>query len=147
MIFSRAVPVGEVKFPEFTGVQVHMRQMTLVRYRDNDNTYFEGVPDQYQDLVFAMLHASHEDYVRINGDKPWGELYITIDERDIPAGESHRRGGVHYDGVYFIVQNKDPRWNTINSSAIMSGAGMITAASHGQSRLAWNSVGCCGSWW
>ncbi|MNF29854.1 hypothetical protein D3C84_105710 [compost metagenome] len=37
---------------------------------------------------------------------------------------------MHYDGAYFVVQDKDPRWNTINRSEVMQGAGMIMAASH-----------------
>jgi hypothetical protein len=129
MIFSRAVPVGRVEFPEFTGMQLHMRSINTSWSRDRGH-YVEGVPEQYHDMVALMLTQATADYRLTNNKVPYGELYLTIDERDIPAGETHRRGGVHYDGAYFVIQHKDSRWNTINRSEVTQGAGMIIAASH-----------------
>lgn len=133
MIFSRAVPVGLVQFPEFTGLQLHMRHISLVHKKAEDGGYIpavEGVPEAYADLVLQMLLLAREDYLRINHTTAYSHLYLTIDERDIPVGESHRRGGVHYDGAYFVTLEKDSRWNTTNHSGVTTGAGMIMAASH-----------------
>jgi len=137
MIFSRAVKVGEnADFPEFTGIQVHMQALTIsyVRGVGTWHRCIEGVPSGYIPLVEQMLTVAAEDYERVNRSKEYGTLYVTIDEREIPAGQTHRRGGAHYDGVYYMIRDKDPRWNTVQHGGVLQGGGMIIAASHVGSR-------------
>ena len=73
--------VGPVPFPEFTGERVYMVPFRMA----------EGLPAalaRWQPTVNAMMHRSWSD----------GHIYIMIDQRTVPAGETHRRPGAHIDG-------------------------------------------------
>lgn len=84
MYNSECVALNNVKFPEFHGERHYMVKF----FKD------QGLPSQltrYQDSVDAML---------LNIDVQDNPIFITIDEKLISKGDSHRRGGIHIDGYW-----------------------------------------------
>lgn len=74
-----------IVFPEFSETRI---MMMPVRLGD-----LAGVPENYHS-VLKQLYAVMESRFA-------GQIgYLTIDEREIPAGETLRRSGLHVDGYY-----------------------------------------------
>jgi hypothetical protein len=73
--------LGSVKFPVFSNLRIMMMPFLL----ENIST----VIDPYKSIVKSIIDRSSCKN---------GIGYLTIDECDIPAGESHRRPGKHVDG-------------------------------------------------
>lgn len=72
-------------FPEFTGERIMMMPVILGK--------LDGIPEQYKTLIKSL-------YWRIER-RFYGEIgYLTIDEKELKAGETLRRGGLHVDGYY-----------------------------------------------
>lgn len=72
-----------VKFPQFLGERVYMREFTKQG----------GLPkdlDRWQGAIDSMLDGI---------DAP-GSIFLMIDQAEVKAGASHRRGGVHVDGYW-----------------------------------------------
>ena len=73
---------SEVKFPEFLGERVYMRE------------FYKGkLPEalkRWTPTVDAMLDGVDTD----------GPIYIMIDEKHVKAGEAQRRRGIHIDGYW-----------------------------------------------
>lgn len=80
---SKVTELGPVKFPEFLGERVYMKEF-LQR---------EGLPEElkrWQSTVDQMLDG-------IESDNP---IYIMIDQSFVKKGTPHRRPGVHIDGYW-----------------------------------------------
>jgi len=74
---------GAVKFPQFLGERVYMREFTKSGGLPNDLERWQGTIDQMLDGI----------------DAP-GSIFLMIDQAEVKAGASHRRGGVHVDGYW-----------------------------------------------
>lgn len=129
MIHSYGKPVGPTEFPEYKGLQIHMRP--IVEEHDVPKDY-KVMVDEMKRVAMPLLHRLH------NGRTP-ENWFLTIDEREIPAGQTHRRGGLHYDGVYLFIKDKDPRWNTCSDMEVLKNGGIILAASAPGGRC-WNGT-------
>jgi len=84
MLLSQCEQLNAVAFPEFQGERHYM-----VKFFEKD-----GLPEflsRFQPTVNQMLE---------NIDTRDNPIFITIDEKEIKAGKSHRRGGVHIDGYW-----------------------------------------------
>lgn len=78
-------PIGPVTFPEHTGERVYMLPFTK---RD-------GLPLEllhWQLTIDAMLQGVDTD----------GVIYLMIDQGEVKAGNTHRRGGPHIDGNWIV---------------------------------------------
>ena len=75
--------VSHVDFPKFKNRQLYMAGMSLKSLAK------QGL-GEYESVVRAMM-----DCVDIRGSD---RFFVTIDEKLIGAGETHRRGGAHIDG-------------------------------------------------
>lgn len=74
---------GTVSFPAYTGERVYMREFTRER----------GLPPdlaRWQSTVDAMLEGV---------DAP-GPIFLMVDQAEVQASHTHRRGGVHIDGEW-----------------------------------------------
>lgn len=83
--FHRA---GEVPLPAFSGTRVMMMPIIL-----GDG---ESVPPElqhYAETLAALFEKMLADHAGKVG-------YLTIDEKRVAAGETHRRAGKHVDGVF-----------------------------------------------
>lgn len=109
-----------VTFPEFKGTQLYMQRLdgTLrlpAAYRD------------YQPTVDQMLR--HVDTTGV-------PVFVTIDERELAAGETHRRPGAHIDGVW----NEEMQTHGRQGGHIME----FPDARAGTVLLAASDLGCVG---
>ena len=88
LLESKCEVLNSVNFPVFMGERHHMIKF----FKD------QGLPDfisRFQDTVDGMLLNID---TKIDGvDQP---IFITIDEKLIKKGSTHRRGGVHIDGYW-----------------------------------------------
>jgi hypothetical protein len=86
MFKSTVTLLSPVVFPEFSGIRVMMMPFLLSDVKGSLPDTLAG----YLPLLTAFEHRSYEiDPV----------AYLTIDEALVPAGETHRRPGLHVDGV------------------------------------------------
>lgn len=86
MFESRLKEVGKVNFPDYTGIRI--LQMPIIMgdldsIPDNMSHWKEAI-----DQLFKIAHIKN------------GIGYITIDEKIVKKGKSHRRAGLHVDGVF-----------------------------------------------
>ncbi|HET9893197.1 MAG TPA: hypothetical protein VFQ42_22155 [Mycobacterium sp.] len=82
---SRLVRHGDFPFPEFTGLRVMMMPVIIGRP--------DSLPDHSEAwrAAFGVISVlAHEHYGSVG--------YLTVDEAEVPAGETHRRPGMHVDG-------------------------------------------------
>ena len=84
--FSHIRQLGLIAFPAFAGVRVMM-----MPFKFRDRASLPASLGGWVDVVMGLcsLVRSHEE----------GVAYITIDEAVVQAGETHRRPGLHVDGV------------------------------------------------
>ena len=80
---SRAVETGAVTFPEFTGERRYMVPFFK-------NTGLPSHLTRWQNTVDAMLDGVDSD----------GPIFMTLDQKIIAGGRSHRTGGIHIDGYW-----------------------------------------------
>jgi hypothetical protein len=91
IIRSRAKPVGIIPlWPEFTGIQVQMMEFSPRRQQLGKDLL------PYKDIIAGLCKY----FVSLDQ-----KLFLTIDERELVPGETHRRAGAHIDGWYL----KDPK--------------------------------------
>lgn len=74
-----------IEFPDFSGTRIMMMPVKL--------GLVAGVPLNYRRLVRKLYGVMESRFIGSIG-------YLTIDEREILAGETLRRGGLHVDGYY-----------------------------------------------
>ncbi|AFQ96579.1 hypothetical protein STRATTON_129 [Erwinia phage vB_EamM_Stratton] len=82
---SIAIPMGTVQFPEFSGIRIYLAEALA-------GVAHKLVEGPYSAIVRKML-----DDAQIPADQ---KVFLTIDEKELAAGQPHRRGGAHIDGVY-----------------------------------------------
>jgi hypothetical protein len=81
--------VGEVQLPEFSGVRVMMLPV-IVGDVESLPAFVENYKTLFRSLCEAQQALAHH-----------GEVgYLTIDEKIVEPSSTHRRGGLHVDGVY-----------------------------------------------
>ena len=85
MLHSLSAPVGEIKLPVFMGDRLYMHPV------DISNPLLPAGYERWDSIIKEIIaHAPKQS----------GTAYITIDEKEVIAGETHRRGGKHIDGNY-----------------------------------------------
>ena len=99
-IYSKARQLAELSLPEFKGDQVQMIPFQI------DNPKLPENLKRWEPLVKECLKFSTVQS---------GTAFLTIDEKVLEPGQSHRRGGAHIDGNYYITEEWDtgpsPSWN------------------------------------
>lgn len=83
---SQIIRVGSIMFPQFAGVRIMMMPFRL-----------ESPADSIPDSLAAWREALGQ-LCRMGPAKK-GVAYLTIDEALVRAGETHRRPGLHVDGI------------------------------------------------
>lgn len=86
-------------WPEFTGLKINM-----MPFRWNDESSFPDFAKRYVPMIFKYFCGfGRHNY--FGHDMKDGDIcYLTIDESDLKAGETHRRGGLHTDAGPYQVQ-------------------------------------------
>ena len=90
--------LGDIQFPEFRGDRLYMHQINLEA-----------------DLVLPMIFNRFSNSVKnILSYLPnlKGLAYLTIDEKFVKKGTTHRRGGAHIDGNYIFGWGNGGGWLT-----------------------------------
>ena len=82
---SRYERLAPIQFPHWTGVRIMMLPFLLED--------IESLPDSLRHWAGATKQLCNLSHIKA------GVAYLTIDERIVAAGDSHRRGGLHVDGV------------------------------------------------
>lgn len=113
MILSIVEDMGPIQLPEFSGIRWMMMPFRL---EDVQGT----VPDpKWHDTIARLIQF---------GGCETGVAYLTIDEAEVLPGETHRRPGLHVDGV-----GPDGRlggWGGGGGGGGWGTGGMVVAASH-----------------
>ena len=108
---SRVAALGPVEFPTFGSTRIMMMPVIL-----GD---LGSLPD---DLArWRPLFGRLCDLAPFNQ----GTAYLTIDERVVPAGATHRRPGIHVDGI-----GEDGSAGAYGGGGGYGKSGMLLAASH-----------------
>jgi hypothetical protein len=118
MMLSEIRRVGALRFPVFSGIRIMMMPF---RIEDPIGT----VPD-----ALEMWRPAVYELCRMSPAKR-GVGYLTIDEAFVPTGRTHRRPGLHVDGIG--PDGKCGGWG--GGGGGWGARGMLVAASH---------VGCRG---
>lgn len=128
-IHSVVKNVGRIELPTFGADQLYMAPIDVSK-RELPAGY-----GRWQETVSAML-----DQVPMNE----GIVYLTIDEKELTPGNSHRRGGAHIDGVWIpsISAHSDPGRHVIRAGRWDTGPGWIRASNGGGLVLLSNAEGC-----
>lgn len=105
---------GIVRLPDPQGTRIMMMPIVLGDVA--------SVPDAYKDW-HAVLLALFETAAQHNGQVG----YLTIDEKLVEAAETHRRAGLHVDGVH---NGSTGAWGGGGGGWGSVGNGMLTVASH-----------------
>ncbi len=134
-INSRSKMVApSIVFPEFRGDRLYMHPVDLAKPMD--------LPEQFSRFKESVEHMLAHSPVKE------GIAWVTIDEKHIMPGKSHRRGGPHTDGNYLFGWGGGGGWLTGVDGRVLSedkhiaqyaseGGGMLIAASH-QGCRGWN---------
>lgn len=112
---------GSIYLPEWSGVRVMMLPIELGK--------IDSLPDslkQWKPTMVKMFELAPNKF---------GIGYLTIDEKIVPAGDTHRRSGLHVDGVF---NGSSGGWGGGGGGGWGSN-GMLTVASHVGCR-AWNQT-------
>jgi hypothetical protein len=83
---------GACTLPEFTGIRVLHMPVIL-----GDRKSVPEILSGYLPLLELCAEAESRHVAKV--------VYLTVDEKIIPAGESHRRPGLHVDGWYKTEEN------------------------------------------
>lgn len=79
---------GLVEFPQYSGTRVMMMPLLLGN--------METIPEMlkhYKDFIYSLFKMTDPNH--------YGKVgYLTIDEKEVQGGKTHRRMGLHVDGVY-----------------------------------------------
>lgn len=110
---------SSLKFPQFNCLNIYMLNLQLSDLISN--TYEALKP--YRDILNIFYNCSPVKN---------GNCYLTIDEKEIYPGETHRRGGKHFDGIWidkFTEWDTAPRWSTNPVDDIFKN-GMLMASNY-----------------
>lgn len=98
---SKCKELGAIEFPRFNNIRIYMEPISLdftaISHSVNPNF------GEYAPIVLNLLEKL---------PIKTGNAYLTIDEKLIHAGESHRRGGPHVDGNYIFSWGGGGGWLT-----------------------------------
>ena len=112
LLESKCEVLNSVNFPVFMGERHYMIKF----FKD------QGLPDfisRFQDTVDGMLLSID---TKIDGiDQP---IFITIDEKLIKKGSTHRRGGVHIDGYWIEELQAHGGGHRMSASGLDTGGGI-----------------------
>lgn len=89
---SEIVNLGHIFMPKYASRQVYMQPFSL----DESNHLLDG---------FIAKMVSFVPHIK-------GEAYLTVDEKLVKDGRSHRRGGAHVDGNYISGWGSSSGWLT-----------------------------------
>ena len=87
MLKSKSKMIKPISLPEYKGDQVYMHEFDMA------NPSLPVGCERWNSVLKEIIS---------NSPKQTGKAYITIDEKIVRAGESHRRGGPHTDGNYLF---------------------------------------------
>jgi hypothetical protein len=111
---SKFKELTEVSLPQFTGTRVMMMPILI-----GDLSSVPSQLDHYGSTLQQLFGLSDP--------KHYGKVgYITIDEKVVQAGSTHRRSGLHVDGVF---NGSCGGWGGGGGSWGSKGNGMITVSS------------------
>jgi hypothetical protein len=130
MFQSCFTPLDKIPLPAFGDDRIMMMPLTI-----GDMSSVPASMDRWKDTLQAMFDVRPQHAGKTG--------YITIDEKRVVPGASHRRGGLHVDGIY---HGSAGAWgggpdspNGPGGSWGSAGNGMLTVSSHAMCR-AWNGV-------
>ena len=87
MLKSKSKMIKPISLPEYKGDQVYMHEFDMA------NPSLPVGCERWNTVLKEIIS---------NSPKQTGKAYITIDEKIVRSGESHRRGGPHTDGNYLF---------------------------------------------
>jgi hypothetical protein len=111
---SKFTELTEVQLPKFSGTRVMMMPLIL-----GDLTSIPKSLSHYRETLsqlFQLMDPKHQGQVG----------YLTIDEKSVSAGQTHRRAGPHVDGVF---NDSCGGWGGGGGGWGSKGNGMITVSS------------------
>jgi hypothetical protein len=89
MFSSKIIPVGHVKFPSiWTQGELYMHPIDLAQSL--------ALPDRFN--VFSEAVKTMLEHCPVKT----GTAFVTIDQKTVQPGQSHRRGGPHVDGNFIF---------------------------------------------
>lgn len=103
---SKAKEVGKINFPKFEGDKIYMLPFEL------SNPILPDKYKRWEGIVKEMVEMSPVKQ---------GTAFLTVDEKEVKAGETHRRGGPHTDGN-FIYGFQDGKVIEIDTTQYNEGA-------------------------
>jgi hypothetical protein len=83
--YSSFKEVGKLEFPEYASIRVQLMPVIL-----HDRTSLPPLLEQWKRPFLALCEAVKDTH---------GTAYLTIDESEVKSGETHRRPGLHVDGM------------------------------------------------
>ncbi len=131
---SQILEVKQVHIPPWHGDRLYMHPIDLA-----NPAVLPGCFHRWETLVDSMIASSPTRK---------GIGYLTIDEKEVVAGQTHRRGGAHTDGNYLFGWNGGGGWMTGTDGRYLpeekhkaqycsTTGGMLIVSSH-QGCRAWN---------
>lgn len=87
MLQSKSIKIKEISLPEYKGDRLYMHEF------DMENPILPVGYERWKETI--------EDIISHSKTKK-GKAYLTIDEKIVKKGETHRRGGPHTDGNYLF---------------------------------------------
>lgn len=121
-IYSTYVTKGKVEFPAFSHVRVMMMPVVL-----GDEKSIPEIINPYRALLIKLFEL--QTY--------FGQVgYITIDEKMVASGRTHRRPGLHVDGVHKTQAGGWGGGGTWGGNAWQGkGTGFLTVSSHAMCKV------------
>lgn len=86
---SIAMPLMDIQFPKFMGLRVYMQKLRVSEILD-----WAKAPVMYAPMLRELVVRA--------GLRPDMEVFLTVDEKVVQAGKTHRRGGAHVDGNFIF---------------------------------------------
>lgn len=120
---SKFLEAGKVYLPKHSGTRVMMMPIVLGKI-DSLPAHLE----QYKPALRDLFEKCKQHHGQIG--------YLTIDEKDLKAGETHRRAGKHVDGVH---EGSCGGWGGGGGGWGSKGNGMLTVSNVPGCR-AWNQT-------
>lgn len=112
MFNSRFEYKADVTLPEYSGTRVMMMPLAI--------GVLDSIPsflDHYKDSLVGLFNLAKEHKNKVG--------YLTVDEKQLSPGQTHRRAGLHVDGVY---RDGNGGWGGGGWGSISTG--MLTVSSH-----------------
>lgn len=107
---SKFVQLGKLNLPEYSGTRIMMMPINM-----NDTKSLPDNLERYRPMMEKLFEMS---------PTKTGVGYLTIDEKLIKSGSTHRRSGKHVDGIY---QNGKGGWG--GNTGSWGANGLLTVSS------------------